>query len=168
MRVPRGGLREEGRSTHEGRRSQEHGGGVEGRFGCHIIVGGSCRIHNLDVNECGGAGSIKMRKDQIRDLEVEGTLASGNRRHLPMGAGALGDNAYPAQRSSMWANSSLITLSLTAPWRRSPLRQRTKWRTSVPIGFRLRNGWKEHDWQRVCQRDVEGNRVNQQHKPFLT
>ena len=69
---------------------------AEGRFGCHIIVGGSCRIHNLDANERERAGSIKTRNGQIRGFEEEGTFASAKRSHLPMGAGALGDEAYPA------------------------------------------------------------------------
>ena len=69
---------------------------VEGRFGCHIIVGGSCRIHNLDANERERAGSIKTKNGQIRGFEEEGTFASAKRSHLPMGAGALGDEAYPA------------------------------------------------------------------------
>ena len=43
--------------------------------------------------------------------------------------------------------SSSRTLSLTAPWRRSPLRQCTKWRPSDPRGKRSRPGWKDHDRQ---------------------
>ena len=37
-------------------------------------------------------------------------------------------------------------------WRRSPLRQRTKWRASFPRGTRVRPGWREHDRQFLSTR----------------
>ena len=50
----------------------------------HIIVGRSCGVHNLDVNERERAGSIKFMNDQIRGFGEEGTFASAKRSRLPM------------------------------------------------------------------------------------
>ena len=67
------------------------------------------------------------------------------------------------QRSSMKQSSSLTLSLITAPWRRSPLRQRTKRRESVLRISGVRPGCKESDRQ-FYQRDAEGKRVDQQHK----
>ena len=69
---------------------------LESQFGRHIIVRGSRRIHDLDVNERERAGCVEIGDYQIGDLEEEGTFASAKGSHLPMRAWAVGDEAYLA------------------------------------------------------------------------
>ena len=145
MRVQGGGLySEKVQSTHEGRQFQEHGRVGEGRFGGHIFVGSSCGsiiLMSLSVKERGPSRSGMTRSGVLRRKAPSRRQQEVTCRREP-GRSAM---RRILQRSGMKANSPL-TLSLTAPWRRSPWWQHTKWRASVPRGSGERPCWKaEHD-----------------------
>ena len=67
---------------------------------------------------------MQIRDAQVWSFEEEGTFALAERRHLSMRARAL---SYRADPTAFEDEAEVIpSLSLSAPWRQSRLRQRTK------------------------------------------